>query len=149
MYLSDEAFESVISSVPLVSVDLIVRNTQGEYLLGLRQNRPAQGYWFVPGGRIQKNEPIVQAFSRLTQQELGRTLTIDVAKPLGAFDHFYTDCVFGEQTSTHYVALGYELQVDFDIMHLPREQHGQYQWFSAGQLLASDAVHKHTKWYVR
>ena len=41
-----EMFKAVIASTPLVSIDLIVMNSQGEILMGLRNNRPAQGYWF-------------------------------------------------------------------------------------------------------
>ena len=43
-----ETFKTVVASTPLVSIDLIVRNRQGQVLLGLRTNRPAQGGWFVP-----------------------------------------------------------------------------------------------------
>lgn len=55
-WLDVTTFETVVASAPLISIDLLVENEQGQYLLGLRKNRPAQGYWFVPGGRVQKNE---------------------------------------------------------------------------------------------
>jgi colanic acid biosynthesis protein WcaH len=45
-----ETFKTVIASTPLISIDLIVRNNQQQILLGKRLNKPAQGYWFVPGG---------------------------------------------------------------------------------------------------
>lgn len=65
MWLSDETFKSVIQHTPLISIDLIVRNEQGEVLLGKRVNAPAKGYWFVPGGRVRKNETLDDAFVRL------------------------------------------------------------------------------------
>lgn len=43
MFLSQEAFATVVQSTPLISIDLIVENAQGEFLLGKRNNRPAQG----------------------------------------------------------------------------------------------------------
>jgi colanic acid biosynthesis protein WcaH len=52
LFLDDTTFKTVIASTPLISIDLVVKNTKGEYLLGYRNNRPAQGFWFVPGGRI-------------------------------------------------------------------------------------------------
>jgi colanic acid biosynthesis protein WcaH len=148
VYLSKPVFETVISSAPLVSVDLVVRNTSGQYLVGLRQNRPAKGFWFVPGGRILKNESVADAFKRITQAELGQKLCITSAKLKGAFDHFYSDCVFGEHVSTHYVALGYELTANFDIIQLPSEQHSTYKWLSQKEMLEREDVHQHTKWYV-
>jgi colanic acid biosynthesis protein WcaH len=54
MFLRPEDFATVVRSTPLISIDLIVENESGEFLLGKRTNRPAQGYWFVPGGRVQK-----------------------------------------------------------------------------------------------
>lgn len=52
MFLSQEDFATVVRSTPLISIDLIVENERGEFLLGKRTNRPAQGFWFVPGGRV-------------------------------------------------------------------------------------------------
>jgi hypothetical protein len=48
MFLSQEDFATVVRSTPLISIDLIVENERGEFLLGKRTNRPAQGFWFVP-----------------------------------------------------------------------------------------------------
>ncbi|WP_156484218.1 NUDIX domain-containing protein, partial [Kluyvera intermedia] len=76
MFLSQQAFATVVESTPLISIDLIVENEQGEILLGKRTNRPAQGYWFVPGGRVQKDESLADAFARLTEAELGLSLPI-------------------------------------------------------------------------
>ena len=95
MFLDRETFSTVLSSTPLVSIDLVVRNRDGEILLGQRVNRPAKGYWFVPGGRILKNETLAQAFERLTKEELGRSYSISDASLLGPYDHLYEDCVFG------------------------------------------------------
>lgn len=58
-WLDATTFETVVASTPLISIDLLVKNKKGEYLLGLRNNRPAQGYWFVPGGRIQKTKHLM------------------------------------------------------------------------------------------
>lgn len=62
MFLDNTTFSTVLDSTPLVSIDLVIENTQGEILLGERKNRPAQGYWFVPGGRILKNESLAVIF---------------------------------------------------------------------------------------
>ncbi|GAA0856833.1 GDP-mannose mannosyl hydrolase [Aliiglaciecola litoralis] len=148
MYLAENTFKTVIASTPLISIDLVVRNAKQQILLGYRNNRPAQGYWFVPGGRIYKNESMDAAFLRLTEQELGVKVERSHAAFLGPFEHFYEDYVFGAETSTHYVVLGYELILDLDIAHLPQQQHSQYQWFDRQDLLNRKDVHKHSKWYL-
>ncbi|MCL1160656.1 GDP-mannose mannosyl hydrolase [Shewanella chilikensis] len=148
MFLNQATFTTVIASTPLVSIDLVVINAKGQALLGRRLNRPAKDYWFVPGGRILKNEAIADAFKRLTQDELGQSFTIDQASLLGTFDHFYDDYVFGDEFTTHYVAIAFILRLECELESLPLDvQHGGYQWFDILQLKANEKVHKHTKWY--
>lgn len=146
MFLDNATFTTVLHSVPLVSIDLIVENSHAKVLLGLRTNSPAQGFWFVPGGRIQKNESLAGAFQRLTLNELGQQHPISDACLQGPYDHFYSDSVFGETPSTHYVAIAYRLVVD-ELAQLPSEQHSAYRWFSIDELLADPTVHQHTKAY--
>ena len=65
-----DTFKTIIASTPLISIDLIIRNKNGDVLLGKRINRPAQGFWFVPGGRVLKDESFALAFKRLIKVEL-------------------------------------------------------------------------------
>lgn len=148
MFLDKETFSTVINSTPLVSIDLVVVNQQGQALLGQRLNKPAQGYWFVPGGRILKNETLVTAFQRLTLNEIGTQFNIEQAQLLGPYTHLYDDYVFGTEINTHYVAIAYQLVVNEAELNLPlEEQHNNYKWLAVDELLAEDNVHKHSKWY--
>jgi colanic acid biosynthesis protein WcaH len=153
MFLDDATFKTVIAASPLVSIDLLVENSQGQFLLGQRTNRPAQGDWFVPGGRIRKNESLAAAFARLTKEELGLDLAFSDAVLQGPYDHFYQDSIFGETVSTHYVAIAYRLKLTADheaqlaSSALPFDQHSLYQWFTPMALLQNSAVHANTKAY--
>ncbi|XYB84552.1 NUDIX domain-containing protein [Vibrio parahaemolyticus] len=64
---------------------MVIENAQGQTLLGLRNNRPAQGFWFVPGGRVLKGESLKDAFLRLCQDEVGLEVNIEDAIPLGSY----------------------------------------------------------------
>ncbi len=145
--LGEQVFKTVVASTPLVSIDLIVQHSNGQVLLGRRTNRPAKGYWFVPGGRIYKDETFDQAFRRLTKIELGQEYSMDTSKFFGPYEHLYTDNFSGSDFSTHYVVLGYKLELDLEILSLPAEQHNQYQWWNVSELLESDQVHSNTKAY--
>ena len=145
MHLPLPTFKTIIKSAPLISIDLIVQNTQDQVLLGYRNNRPAQGFWFVPGGRILKDESMAAAFKRLTSIELGAEFDITQAQFIGPFEHFYTDNVTEEQFSTHYIALAYRLLVDETQLQLPLDQHSQYTWMSVDELLIHPNVHKHSR----
>ncbi|HEE1113999.1 TPA: GDP-mannose mannosyl hydrolase, partial [Klebsiella pneumoniae] len=111
MFLDDDAFKNVIKNTPLISIDLIIQNEKGEYLVGKRNNRPARGFWFVPGGRIQKNETLNNGFTRLIQNEIGIEMLRNEATFLGVFEHFYDDNYFNSEFSTHYIVLAYKISI--------------------------------------
>jgi colanic acid biosynthesis protein WcaH len=147
MHLPLATFTAIIKSAPLVSIDLIVQTNKEKVLLGYRNNRPAQGFWFVPGGRILKDESMQSAFKRLTLNELGKEFELSQAQFIGPFEHFYSDNVSEEDFTTHYIALGYRLVVDESQLNLPLDQHSKYTWMSEAELLAHPNVHKHSRWY--
>ncbi|MES3812054.1 GDP-mannose mannosyl hydrolase, partial [Escherichia coli] len=103
MFLDDNAFKNIIRNTPLISIDLIIQNEKDEYLVGKRNNRPARGFWFVPGGRILKDESLDNGFARLTQNEIGIKMIRNESTFLGIFQHFYDDNFFNNEFSTHYI----------------------------------------------
>ena len=148
MSLQADNFLQIIDATPLVSVDLIIKNNKGEVLLGKRNNKPAQHFWFVPGGRIRKNESLDQAVKRIGQVELGLNLERSNARLIGAFDHIYDDN-FAEEPgiNTHYVALGHEFIIDNADAIIQDAQHAELAWFSIDELLQRDDVHPNTQAY--
>ncbi|ELN4155512.1 GDP-mannose mannosyl hydrolase [Citrobacter braakii] len=145
--LEQNLFLTIVENTPLISIDLIVMNNEGSALLGQRQNRPAQHFWFVPGGRIFKDESFETAFKRITKEELGKEVCLDESTFLGVYEHFYSDNFAGADFSTHYVVHSYRLELDLLGPDLPRSQHTAYQWFDIQSLLNSNTVHQYTKNY--
>ena len=145
--LEFELFKTIVEHTPLISIDLIIRNEKGEVLLGQRLNRPAKNYWFVPGGRIFKDESFEIAFKRITLVELGVQICLNDALFLGVYEHFYNDNVSGTDFSTHYIVHGYETQLNPQQIRLPTAQHNSYKWFDVEALLHSTIVHQYTKNY--
>ena len=143
--LDDQIFKTVVDSAPLISIDILIKKGN-KILLGKRINKPAQGYFFSIGGRINKNETIDNAMARVALNELNIDLK-STPEFIGVFEHFYDDSMY-ENVSTHYVNLAYEYEVE-EIPNLPTEQHSEYQWFSIDALLESKQVHKYTKDYFR
>lgn len=151
--LDDKTFTCIVDVTPLVSVDLVVVRREKEVLLGMRNNRPAQGFWFVPGGRIFKNETIRSALIRVSEKELGlgTALITGELDPgfLGTFEHFYNDCFAGDiGVSTHYVVLGHILKVpDGMVISAGDEQHAELRWWPIAEALESPHVHQFSKDY--
>lgn len=152
VWLSQETFRTVVAATPLISIDLVVRNSAGDVLLGQRTNRPARGSWFVPGGRVLKSESLDEAFRRLSETELSRVFDRAEARMLGVYEHFYSDSIFGEDITspdTHYIVLGYQLMLPGDQMLAPPvDQHDRYRWWPVETMQFDNSVHANTRAYL-
>jgi colanic acid biosynthesis protein WcaH len=138
----------VVDATPLVSIDLIVCNTRQEVLLGKRCNRPARGFWFVPGGRIRKNERIAAALARIARVETGWVPPPAEVHFRGVYEHLYDDNFLDiPGIGTHYVVLAYTFTVADGIRLVHDDQHSAFAWWDRSRLLASTAVHANTKAY--
>jgi len=152
--LDDATFKTIVDSAPLISIDILARKNN-KVLLGKRVNKPAQGYYFSTGGRVNKNETINSAIGRIAKNELNIELFCSIPprgvksilKFIGVFEHFYDDSIY-KDVSTHYVNLAYEYEAE-EALDLPTEQHNEYKWFAIDELLESKQVHKYTKDYFR
>lgn len=147
--LSNEDFRTIVKNTPLVSIDLIIENEEGEILLGWRNNLPARGYWFVPGGRIQKDEHFSDAFQRILRTETGLEYDLENATFLGVFEHIYPNENFASEPgfSTHYIVIAYRIKLDKKPESLPLDQHQEYWWAQLDDVLEDSNVHINTKNY--
>jgi colanic acid biosynthesis protein WcaH len=124
-HLPDETWETVVRSVPLVSVDLVAHH-DGGIVLGKRTNEPAKGKWFVPGGTVKKHERLVDAVQRVAREELGVSVTID--RRIGIYEHFYDVADIDDAGGKHYVPIGFEVTTDSETLE-PDDQHAQLRVF--------------------
>jgi len=149
MTIARDAFLDIVRQTPLVSIDLVVTNDRGEILLGQRTNEPAKGYWFVPGGRIRKDESLDDAFLRIAESELGIRCSRKGAPLLGAYEHTY-DTNFAEAPliGTHYVVLAHHLKIAPDTILTPDAQHDELRWWPIAEAAMSDQVHQYSKDYL-
>lgn len=153
--LPPDKFVSACSALPLISIDWVVTNSRREMLLGLRNNAPARGWWFTPGGRIRKNEALAAAKQRIALDELGLPAALLYsARLMGAWDHFYSDSAFDPDVSTHYVNLPHWLAIRDDnaaSLTLPAgmtEQHGRWQWLPLDRAAKDETVHPYVRVYA-
>jgi colanic acid biosynthesis protein WcaH len=148
--LSHADLHTVVRLAPLVAIDFVIRNPRHDVLLGLRNNEPAKGCYFVPGGIILKNERMADAFARILKRETNFGARLGDARLIGAYEHFYDANRFDDPAfGTHYVTLGYELKIGDTAMLRADVQHGELRWWAEADLMASDRVHDNTKAYFR
>lgn len=157
--LSPDRYYDVIRDTPIVSVDLIVR-TCGRVLLGRRKNAPAKGFWFVPGGRVYKDEPLRAAAVRVLKQECGLDVEHDQFEFEKVDEHFYHDNFRDDTFGTHYVSVAFVLDLTpgkecmsmISVAQRERilEQHSDFGFFNKENARELDLnIHPHCKSLLR
>ena len=144
-WLEKEVYQKVLKTIPVVSVDLLVVDSNNRVLLGKRNNRPALGKWFVPGGRLNRYERLDEAVKRLSISELGSEGK--VIETLGVFHQIYPDNFIDETSGSHYITFATYITVPDNIVH--DDQHDSMEWWKISDLLESNMVHEITKNYFR
>jgi colanic acid biosynthesis protein WcaH len=151
-FLLSTEFERAVGALPLVSVDWVLLNPAGQLLLGQRCNAPARHWWFTPGGRVRKNEPLNLCLQRVAFDELClKAGDLHGAKLMGVWDHFYEDSAFSTKVSTHYVNLPHVLQLPdtLDLTTLPLDQHCAWRWQHVEVAAVADDVHPYVRLYAQ
>lgn len=69
--LDKELYTKILASVPVLTVDLIVEDYLGRYLLVRPNNEPLKGEYYVPGGRVMLMETVQAAVKRKLLEETG------------------------------------------------------------------------------
>ena len=121
-------YEKILENMPIPCVDLVIHK-DGKILLVKRKNKPMKDEWWVPGGRILKNETLREAIPRKAREELG--FDVEVEKELGTYDNLFEDSAFENvKTGTHTVGVtfivkpkdkNFEIKVD--------ETSEDFKWF--------------------
>ena len=118
-------YAQVVKYMPITTVDFLITNNTGQFLLGYRKNKPAQNQWWIPGGRVWKGETQAQAIKRKLKEETG--LTAKNATFVGVFDPMFKDSAF--KVPTHCISLMYAIE-PATLKTLRRDsQHGELRWF--------------------
>ena len=146
--LEIEIYKTVVRNTPLVSIDLCIV-CGGNILLGKRKNDPLKGFFFTPGGRILKNEALIDCLKRVAKSELGLIIRdMKKAELMGAWDHFYEKSVFGEGVSTQYVNLPHCINYDQRPEIFLDEQHEVFEWFDLNIIVNNNNFHKYMQSYA-
>jgi colanic acid biosynthesis protein WcaH len=126
MKLAVEEYRKILSTVPIVCVDCLVINDKGEYLLVKRKNEPLKGEYWVPGGRLHKNERLTDAVRRKMREEIG--VEVEIVKGLGYFEEFFERTAEGAEGGAHSISFLYLVKPKSYDMRLD-DQSLEWGWF--------------------
>jgi colanic acid biosynthesis protein WcaH len=105
-----EHYKQILEVMPVLCVDVVIRNTAGEYLLVKRVNEPLKGQWWVVGGRVLKNETLEQAVLRKVKQEVG--LTVHALEPIGYYEDRFEKNAIQLDSPLHAVSVVFATVID-------------------------------------
>lgn len=78
--------------MPILCVDGIIES-DNLFLLVKRENNPLKGIYWLPGGRVYKNETLAEAFIRKMKEEVG--LDVGITGVAGYYEDFYKENELG------------------------------------------------------
>jgi ADP-ribose pyrophosphatase YjhB (NUDIX family) len=73
--LTQKEFDSIYSKVPRLTVEIIIKSSEGKIYLTKRAIEPCKGQWHLPGGTVRFGEPMKDAVQRIALRELGVSVT--------------------------------------------------------------------------
>jgi len=110
--------------MPVCCVDLVITH-DNRFLLLKRAKEPARGQWWLPGGRLHKNETIKHAALRKAREETG--IDCEFVKELGVNEGMFEQGPFG--FGVHTVGIVCLLKAKTDKVVLDTN-HTAHRWFN-------------------
>ena len=149
--LPEEIWRTCVDSIPIFGIDMIIFSRKYGVLMGRRIHNPAKEKLFVPGGRVYKNERIIDAFNRILLSETGLTFSFDKTTAIGLYEHFYNVTSWStSKSSTHYIIEARLIEIDLDNIKQKinlNEQHSSLEWISLEDM-QSNSIHSYSKIYL-
>ncbi len=103
-------YRKIQAATPVLCVDLVVVDQKRKtFLLVKRANSPLKGKWFLPGGRVYKNEKLKEAALRKLREETG--LRGRVVRELGVWEYISEKSGYFRGVNLHSVSAVYLVEI--------------------------------------
>jgi len=119
-------YKKFLEQMPVVCIDAIIMNNKGQYLLIKRKNEPLKGDYWVPGGRVLKNETLNDAVLRKVKEELG--IDSHIVMPIGVYEDFFDKSPLNPENGLHTISIVYLIIAGSENICLD-EQSDDWGWF--------------------
>lgn len=112
-----ELYEKITASIPIPGVEAMMIN-DGALLLMKRNNDPAKGMWWFPGGRIRRGETFEEALKREVTEETH--INFEITRLIGVYNRIFP--------GRHDVSIVYLCKATGTKIKLNKE-HSEYHFF--------------------
>ena len=127
MFINENLYKEIIKSIPILCVDIIVKNEKNQFLLVNRDNEPLKGNYWPPGGRVNVGETAMDAAQRKLIQELSiETNQLDF---IGVYEGIFNIDPFDKKDIVyHTVGMVFQAQVHSSIDITLDHQSSSWKW---------------------
>lgn len=138
-------YRMLMDLAPICTVDVLFFNPERtETLLFKRTNDPLKGWYYSAGGRLWKNESLVDCALRQAKREAGMTLARDLLTFGGVLEELNTNSIFPD-VAYHAVNLFYGYPLSKYVPVVLDDQHSELRWFSVDD----PSLHPYLKQKIR
>jgi colanic acid biosynthesis protein WcaH len=114
-FINQELYDKILENIPIICVDGVITNNENKILFTRRENEPAKGEWWFPGGRLLKNESLKDAIIRKVKEETN--LDVFIVSYLGFTETIFNTGPFDIPVHTinftyHLSLNSYDLKID-------------------------------------
>lgn len=127
--ISKEEYEKILENMPIPCVDLVIHKDK-KVLLVKRTNPPMKKQWWIPGGRVLKNELLRDAVKRKAQEEVG--FDVEIEKEIGSYDNIFEDSAFENvKTGTHTIGATFLVKPKNENFEIKVDKtSSDFKWFN-------------------
>lgn len=100
--LPEEIFLFISRLIPLVNVDLLIKNEQGQTLLSWRDDQYAGTGWHLPGGILRFKEKMEKRVQKVAETEIGATVKFEPV-PIAV-----NQIICNQDTRGHFISILYK-----------------------------------------
>lgn len=121
-----DVYRVILDNIPLICVDLVIVKDNKVFLIK-RKNKPSEGFYWLQGGRMKKNEGIEECGIRKAALELNiPEEKIKITKYLGTFSTEFNDSEHG--VASHTVNVTFQAEIEDIPLGFDRD-HSDGKWF--------------------
>ncbi|HLC51662.1 MAG TPA: NUDIX domain-containing protein [Candidatus Nanoarchaeia archaeon] len=123
--IPNQLYQQILENMPILCIDFVLEN-EGKVLLTYRTEEPAKDQWWIQGGRVHKNEKLIDAVRRKAKDEIG--IDVDIVKIIGTYEIMFEKGAFNLQV--HDVAVCFLVKPKNGIRITLDATHQKYKWIS-------------------
>jgi len=129
-FIEEELYKRIIEKIPIPTVDIVIFSKDlKRVLLFKRENDPAKGVYYTPGGRIFKEEEPIECAVRKMKEELSLDAVETDLRYGGAIFERFENCFFSEEIGASFMNMFYYFILEDERNLRLDSQHSESMWF--------------------